>query len=94
VKSFSRGRAMGRARSGSQVANVNAIIAKLPPDAQSRISAVATAVRAMLTAGKEHEVELAITLVLAELSASACGVVLPGVELPVVVRHQPSRERD
>jgi hypothetical protein len=85
---------MGRAWSGSQVANVNAIIGKLPPDAQSRISTIAAAVRAMLIAGREHEVELAITLVLAELSASACGVGLPGVELPSVVRHQRSRDRD
>jgi hypothetical protein len=68
---------MGRVGSDSQVAEVNAVIAKLPPDSQRRIEAIAATLRAMLGPGKRHEVELAITLVLAELSAAALEAAVP-----------------
>jgi hypothetical protein len=57
--------------SDSQVAEVKAVIAKLPRDSQLRIEAVAAALRAMLTFNAKQDVEIAITLVLAELCAAA-----------------------
>lgn len=60
---------MGYVWSDSQVQEVEAVIAKLPPDARRRIEAVAATLRGMLTTGQKQDVELAITLVLAELAS-------------------------
>jgi hypothetical protein len=68
---------MGRVWSDSQVAEVKAFITKLPTDSQQRIEAIAATLRAMLRPGKRQEVELAITLVLAELSAVALEAAVP-----------------
>lgn len=45
-----------------------ALINELPPDGQRRVAVVAQILRDLLVADGKHEVELAFTLVMAELS--------------------------
>jgi hypothetical protein len=53
----------------TEVQSVLRLIGELPPDAQRRISVVATILRDLLKADDRQEVELAFTLVMAELAA-------------------------
>ena len=58
--------------SDSQVGAVKALIAKLPPGSQHRIALAAKTLRRMVAeAADKQDVELAITLVLAEISEVA-----------------------
>jgi hypothetical protein len=68
--------------SDSQVVAVKALIAKLPPDSQHRIAIAAQTLRHMVAeAADKQDVEIAITLVLAELS------ILPAPKKSVTRRH-------